>query len=256
LTVNTPGAGNGPVGALLSRAARARGCQSTMAGAARCPSPCTARGALHGGPVTLGRPRFLAAGLRTCLLAAPRFAAGVEVRHSGPPVPSLPHIEDGPSGCSVTPGASVEVGAGERPDHWVVRPGRLNLGDFSVEPDCPNAGPFPRGRACQRRIGDDQRLALGLAAGGGRDPGRDHSAVAALYLARRFRPHRHRVGGDSTGSRPTCVTSTEAVPAAHLGRGARVGPVDVQPAWGHTRAQENRPAGRDRQGDQRARRRP
>ena len=27
------------------------------------------------------------------LLAAPRFAAGVEVRHSGPPVPSLPHIE-------------------------------------------------------------------------------------------------------------------------------------------------------------------
>ena len=36
----------------------------------------------------------------------------------------------------------LDAGASERPDHWVVRPGRLNLGDFSVEPDLSNAGPF------------------------------------------------------------------------------------------------------------------
>ena len=39
-------------------------------------------------------------------------------------------------------GADVEIGAGERPDYWRVRPGRLNLGDFTVEPDLSNAGPF------------------------------------------------------------------------------------------------------------------
>jgi 3-phosphoshikimate 1-carboxyvinyltransferase len=98
------------------------------------------KGSVPGGPVTLDASGSsqLVSGL---LLAAPRFAAGVEVRHSGPPVPSLPHLE-----MTVRmlrdAGASVEVGAGERPDHWVVRPGRLNLGDFTVEPDLSNAGPF------------------------------------------------------------------------------------------------------------------
>src|SRR5487761_1038464 len=116
-----PRARERPVGALLS-ALRALG-----------------TGSVPGGPVTLDASGSsqLVSGL---LLAAPRFAAGVEVRHSGPPVPSLPHIE-----MTVRmlrdAGASVEVGAGERPDHWVVRPGRLNLGDFSVEPDLANAGP-------------------------------------------------------------------------------------------------------------------
>src|SRR6202522_650471 len=39
-------------------------------------------------------------------------------------------------------GAEVEAGAGERPDFWRVAPGRLDLGDFTVEPDLSNAGPF------------------------------------------------------------------------------------------------------------------
>jgi len=75
------------------------------------------------------------------LLAAPRFAEGAEVRHEGPPVPSLPHI-DMTVRMLADAGADVEVGPGERPDFWRVRPGRLNLGDFTVEPDLSNAGPF------------------------------------------------------------------------------------------------------------------
>src|SRR6185437_12498273 len=96
------------------------------------------RGAVPGGTVTLDASGSsqLVSGL---LLAAPRFAAGVEVRHDGPPVPSLPHIEMTVQMLRDA-GATVDVGAGERPDHWVVRPGQLNLGDFTVEPDLSNAG--------------------------------------------------------------------------------------------------------------------
>ena len=75
------------------------------------------------------------------LLAAARFDLGIEVRHEGPPVPSLPHIEMTVRMIAEA-GAEVEVGAGERPDFWRVRPGRLDLGDFTVEPDLSNAGPF------------------------------------------------------------------------------------------------------------------
>jgi 3-phosphoshikimate 1-carboxyvinyltransferase len=134
-----PRARERPVGALLS-ALRALGVSIDDGGRGALPFTVHGTGSVPGGPVTLDASGSsqLVSGL---LLAAPRFAAGVEVRHSGPPVPSLPHIE-----MTVRmprdAGASVEVGAGERPDHWVVRPGRLNLGDFSVEPDLSNAGPF------------------------------------------------------------------------------------------------------------------
>jgi 3-phosphoshikimate 1-carboxyvinyltransferase len=39
-------------------------------------------------------------------------------------------------------GSGAGDGAGGRPDGWVVRPGRLDLGAISVEPDLSNAGPF------------------------------------------------------------------------------------------------------------------
>jgi 3-phosphoshikimate 1-carboxyvinyltransferase len=99
-------------------------------------------GSVAGGAVTLDASGSsqLVSGL---LLAAPRFAGGVQVRHSGPPVPSVPHIE-----MTVRmlrdAGATVEVSSssGDRPDSWRVAPGRLSLGDFTVEPDLSNAGPF------------------------------------------------------------------------------------------------------------------
>jgi 3-phosphoshikimate 1-carboxyvinyltransferase len=134
-----PRARERPVGALLS-ALRTLGVSIDDGGRGALPFTVHGKGSVPGGPVTLDASGSsqLVSGL---LLAAPRFAAGVEVRHSGPPVPSLPHIE-----MTVRmlrdAGATVEVGAGERPDRWVVRPGRLNLGDFTVEPDLSNAGPF------------------------------------------------------------------------------------------------------------------
>jgi 3-phosphoshikimate 1-carboxyvinyltransferase len=134
-----PRARERPVGALLS-ALRTLGVSIEDGGRGALPFTIHGTGNVPGGPVTLDASGSsqLVSGL---LLAAPRFAAGVEVRHSGPPVPSLPHIE-----MTIRmlrdAGASVEVGAGSRPDHWLVSPGRLDLGDFTVEPDLSNAGPF------------------------------------------------------------------------------------------------------------------
>jgi 3-phosphoshikimate 1-carboxyvinyltransferase len=39
-------------------------------------------------------------------------------------------------------GADVAAGGGSRPDTWRVRPGRLDLGAVTVEPDLSNAAPF------------------------------------------------------------------------------------------------------------------
>ena len=134
-----PRARERPIGALLS-ALRSLGVSIDDGGRGALPFTVHGTGSVPGGPVTLDASGSsqLVSGL---LLAAPRFTEGVEVRHSGPPVPSLPHIE-----MTVRmlrdAGASIEVGAGARPDHWLVRPGRLNLGDFTVEPDLSNAGPF------------------------------------------------------------------------------------------------------------------
>ena len=134
-----PRARERPVGALLT-ALRALGASIDDGGRGSLPFTVLGRGGLRGGPVTLDASGSsqLVSGL---LLAAPRFDLGVEVRHEGPPVPSLPHIE-----MTVrmlrTAGADVAVGDGARPSTWRVRPGRVNLGDFTVEPDLSNAGPF------------------------------------------------------------------------------------------------------------------
>jgi 3-phosphoshikimate 1-carboxyvinyltransferase len=134
-----PRARERPVGALLS-ALRDLGVSIDDGGRGALPFTVRGTGSVPGGPVTLDASGSsqLVSGL---LLAAPRFTAGVEVRHSGPPVPSLPHIQMTIQMLRDA-GAAVEVGDGARPDRWLVRPGRLNLGDFTVEPDLSNAGPF------------------------------------------------------------------------------------------------------------------
>jgi 3-phosphoshikimate 1-carboxyvinyltransferase len=134
-----PRARERPIGALLG-ALRALGVSIDDGGRGALPFTINGSGAVRGGAVTLDASGSsqLVSGL---LLAAARFDLGVEVRHEGPPVPSLPHIEMTVRMIAGA-GAEVEVGAGERPDFWRVRPGRLNLGDFRVEPDLSNAGPF------------------------------------------------------------------------------------------------------------------
>jgi 3-phosphoshikimate 1-carboxyvinyltransferase len=134
-----PRARERPIGALLG-ALRALGVSIDDGGRGALPFTINGSGAVRGGAVTLDASGSsqLVSGL---LLAAARFDLGVEVRHEGPPVPSLPHIEMTVR-MIADAGAEVEVGAGERPDFWRVRPGPLNLGDFRVEPDLSNAGPF------------------------------------------------------------------------------------------------------------------
>jgi 3-phosphoshikimate 1-carboxyvinyltransferase len=139
-----------PVGPILA-ALRQLGVEIQDGGRGAVPFTVHGRGAVRGGTVMLDASGSsqLVSGL---LLAAPRFGQGIEVRHSGPPVPSAPHIamtvrmlraagasveEMGP-GRPAAPGAS---GAG-RPEAWRVLPGRLGLGSVTVEPDLSNAGPF------------------------------------------------------------------------------------------------------------------
>jgi 3-phosphoshikimate 1-carboxyvinyltransferase len=134
-----PRARERPIGALLS-ALSALGASIDDGGRGALPFTIHGSGSVRGGAVTLDASGSsqLVSGL---LLAAARFDLGIEVHHEGPPVPSLPHIDMTVRMISDA-GAEVEVGAGERPDFWRVRPGRLDLGDFTVEPDLSNAGPF------------------------------------------------------------------------------------------------------------------
>ncbi|GAA3843444.1 3-phosphoshikimate 1-carboxyvinyltransferase [Sphaerisporangium flaviroseum] len=99
--------------------------------------PFTIRGPLSGGEVTLDASASsqLVSGL---LLAAARFDKGVTVRHNGPPVPSMPHIE---MTVRMLRSAGVRVDDGER-DVWRVEPGPIAARDLTVEPDLSNAAPF------------------------------------------------------------------------------------------------------------------
>ncbi|MGH3204127.1 MAG: 3-phosphoshikimate 1-carboxyvinyltransferase [Streptosporangiaceae bacterium] len=131
-----------PVGPILA-ALRDLGARIEDDGRDAAPFTVLGQGGVRGGTVTLDASGSsqLISGL---LLAAPRFEAGIEIRHQGPPIPSAPHIAMTvrmlqAAGADVTESRS---GAQERPDGWRVRPGRLDLGSVTVEPDLSNAGPF------------------------------------------------------------------------------------------------------------------
>lgn len=93
-----------------------------------------ARGRLRGGPVALDAgptSQFVSA----LLLSGPRYEAGVEVRHTGGPLPSLPHIE---MTCTLLRRRGVDVcRSGETA--WRVLPGPIAARDEAVEPDLTNA---------------------------------------------------------------------------------------------------------------------
>ncbi|MBV9445924.1 MAG: 3-phosphoshikimate 1-carboxyvinyltransferase [Streptosporangiaceae bacterium] len=145
-----------PVGALLG-ALRSLGV--SVDGDA-VPFTVHGQGSVRGGSVTLDASGSsqLVSGL---LLAAPRFSAGIEVRHSGPPVPSAPHIAmtvrmlraagatvdvpDRPPRPQAQANSAPQPEAqadSARPDRWRVEPGPVDLGTVDVEPDLSNAGPF------------------------------------------------------------------------------------------------------------------
>ncbi|MBN6053628.1 3-phosphoshikimate 1-carboxyvinyltransferase [Nonomuraea sp. RK-328] len=99
--------------------------------------PFTVSGPIAGGEVTIdasASSQFVS-GL---LLTAARFEKGVTIRHSGPPVPSQPHID---MTVQMLRAAGVRVDDGER-DVWRVEPGPIAPRDLPVEPDLSNAAPF------------------------------------------------------------------------------------------------------------------
>jgi 3-phosphoshikimate 1-carboxyvinyltransferase len=105
--------------------------------------PFTVRGigAVPGGPVTVDASASsqYVSGL---LLAAARFDAGVDLRHVGRPIPSLPHI-DMTVAMLRESGIEVDVAADDPSDaRWLVRPGTVRAVDRVIEPDLSNAAPF------------------------------------------------------------------------------------------------------------------
>ena len=146
-----------PVGPILA-ALRDLGARIDDGGRGAAPFTVLGHGSVRGGPVTLDASGSsqLISGL---LLAAPRFDEGIEIRHEGPPVPSAPHIAmtvrmlqaagadviptawSGSDGTAFVP-PDPSQGPGVRPSCWRVRPGRVDLGSITVEPDLSNAGPF------------------------------------------------------------------------------------------------------------------
>jgi 3-phosphoshikimate 1-carboxyvinyltransferase len=106
-------------------------------GRGRLPLTVRGKGALRGGEVLIdasSSSQFVSA----LLLAAPSFDEGVDIRLSGPPVPSLPHIWMTVEMLRAA-GAQVED---EAPERWVVAPGPLRGRDLTIEPDLSNAAPF------------------------------------------------------------------------------------------------------------------
>ena len=101
--------------------------------------PFTIHGAGHvtGGELTIdasSSSQFVS-GL---LLSAARFEQGLDLRHSGVRLPSIPHIE---MTLDVLRAHGVDASSPE-PGRWVVKPGPIAGGSINIEPDLSNAAPF------------------------------------------------------------------------------------------------------------------
>jgi 3-phosphoshikimate 1-carboxyvinyltransferase len=94
-------------------------------------------GAVRGGSVTIdasASSQFVSA----LLLAGARYDEGVDVRHEGNPVPSLPHIDMTVEQLRLH-GAEVDDTDANR---WRVLPSVVHAVDVLIEPDLSNAAPF------------------------------------------------------------------------------------------------------------------
>lgn len=120
---------------------RALGARIDDGGRGALPMTVHGAGSLDGGRVTVdasSSSQFVSA----LLLSAPRFNQGVEVRHVGERLPSMPHIR---MTVQMLRRAGAQVDApdsGGEPNVWRVSPGALLGRDLVVEPDLSNAQPF------------------------------------------------------------------------------------------------------------------
>ncbi|MFF4649731.1 3-phosphoshikimate 1-carboxyvinyltransferase [Streptomyces sp. NPDC001380] len=122
-------------------ALRALGARIDDEGRGALPLTVHGTGALDGGTVTVdasSSSQFVSA----LLLSGARYNQGLEVRHVGGPLPSLPHIR---MTVEMLRAAGAQVDApedGGEADVWRVTPGALLGCDLVVEPDLSNAAPF------------------------------------------------------------------------------------------------------------------
>lgn len=124
---------NRPVGQVLTAL---RGLGADVDGDS-LPFTINGRGGLRGGQVVIdasASSQFVSA----LLLAGARYDHGVDVRHDGRPVPSLPHIE---MTVAMLREHGVNVDDCDT-DRWAVMPGPIKPLDRTIEPDLSNAAPF------------------------------------------------------------------------------------------------------------------
>jgi 3-phosphoshikimate 1-carboxyvinyltransferase len=129
-----------PLGGVID-GLRALGARIDDGGRGALPMTVHGTGALDGGTVSLdasSSSQFVSA----LLLSGPRFNQGVEVRHTGSSLPSLPHIRMTVDMLRAV-GAQVDTPeSGGEPNVWRVTPGALLGRDLTIEPDLSNAQPF------------------------------------------------------------------------------------------------------------------
>lgn len=110
--------------------------EHTAAGSA-LPFTVHGKGSVRGGSVQIdasASSQFVSA----LLLTAARFDTGVTVLHSGPPLPSRPHIE-----MTVQTLATAGVHVSEpAANTWRVEPGNICGCEVTIEPDLSSAAPF------------------------------------------------------------------------------------------------------------------
>ncbi|MDF1703929.1 MAG: 3-phosphoshikimate 1-carboxyvinyltransferase [Aeromicrobium sp.] len=115
---------------------RALGVEVDDGGRGTLPFTVHGRGGVVGGPLTIdasASSQFVSA----LLLAAPRFAHGLELAHDGPPMPSAPHVAMTVEQLRLR---GVEITATDT--QWRVEPGPVQPLDVEIEPDLSNAGVF------------------------------------------------------------------------------------------------------------------
>ncbi len=125
-----------PIGEVLT-ALHGLGVQVDDGGRGSLPFAIRGTGSVPGGTVVIdasASSQFISA----LLLAGPRFERGVDVRHDGKPVPSLPHID---MTVAMLRAHGVEVDDSEA-NRWSVAPGPVRAVDHVIEPDLSNAAPF------------------------------------------------------------------------------------------------------------------
>ena len=127
---------NRPVGEVLT-ALTALGVVIDDGGRGSLPFTVAGEGRVPGGTVVIdasASSQFVSA----LLLAGARYDHGVDVRHDGKPIPSLPHIE---MTIAMLRDRGVAVDDADA-NRWAVAPGPIAAHDETIEPDLSNAAPF------------------------------------------------------------------------------------------------------------------